>query len=1435
MRVVPNWRFLIPLAVGLAVVGVAVHLTHRWQGARQAGAFLREADAARERKDSGREIDYLRRYLRARPSDLDARERLGRQLCESSVSPKQLLEGYLVLQDVLRQDGGRDELRRHAITLAMRPQLALYAEAQADIDALLKKRPGDGELEELWGNCLVAAGDYQQASDKFEQAARHQPDRVTAYGSRAVVLRQPQLKDPAAADAVIAKMVSTGDNRKLFRTHTILAEYWRMYFRPEQVAAAVAKPVQKAQGLPDHATVAVGIARAISTAKELAPDELDVILLSADAARERGTTLAGQGKADESRKAFDEARGLLTRGVGLHPQLPALYRALAAVEIAAGQPAEAVAAVRRGLEAIPGSVELTLTLLDYQIRAGDAAGSDSTLDRLKAAGLPREVGDYYGARLLMLRGQYPDAARALDRVRQDLPNDPAMLREANLQLGRCYQQLGETERCLAAFRRAVPNDPTDPLWVPALQGVAEAEAASGQADAALATYRKLKDRSGGAWLTVARLEMIAALQAPADQRDWRAASEAVDAAAQALPDSPEVAVLKANLAHFQGKTADARRILDDARTAHPKATGVWLATAAQCERDGDSTAAFAALAEAEKAAGDSPELRMTKARLWAVKKEPDLSARLIGLSAGGEAFGRERHCRLLKGLAELAAIAGATEAVEKLWEQVEVVAPNDLTAQLVRFDRAVTAGDEAKMDGVRTVIERIDGETGPSARLVKALRLIWKAQRRDDRSGLREAATLLDGLARERPGWGRVTLARAVVYDLQKEYRAAADKYKQAIEAGEANPQVVRRLMELLAGGGRDAEAEAVFNKLANSSAATADVQRLAAEVSLRANNLDRALELASGAVSDTSTKPTDHLWAGQMLVSAGKRAEAEPKFRRAVALNPESADTRLALIQFLTESDRKKEAAEEFAAGKEKVAAADRPLFVARGHAALGDTDAAAEAFRATRQANPSDLRAVRAEAEFLFHAGRLTDACEAFHQVLKLRGPGSEEAEYDRRMLAACYAASGDPESARRGLEVLGLTENGVVRPLTGSETPAQQRTRAVALALQPDRASKKQAIASLEAIRDKLTPSDQFLLAQLYAATGERSKARKELADLVRVAGRVPVYVAYYALWLLREKDPTAADEWVTRFNSLQPDTLLAAELTARLAAAKNDPSGARRALMPRAEGPKGAVAAVALIFEEIGVYDDADALYRRLWEENKSTKPEVGLTVAAYYGRRGRTDEALRLCEVVRKGVAAPLVGDVAVRVLYAAEAPTVEAMETVVGWLEAAARASQGATQAVLVRQLAAVRNLQGKYEMAMDLYEKVLAVNPNDAVTLNNLAFLRSVYQNRHDDALALLERGKRVTGRDPDLDDTEAVVRLNRKEVDAARQLLGEVVAQAPSGPAYFHLALAEMAAKRERNAKVAWNQAKEAGLRRGDLHPLEWKDYDQMAKDMN
>src|SRR5687768_16745581 len=118
MRYIIKWRFLIKLAVAVILVGVAVHLVHRWQVRSQVGAFLHQADlahAAAEQADQlgnlktasaerDREQSFLQRYILARPNDIDVRERLARLMCETAKTSREKHNAFFVLEDVLRRD-----------------------------------------------------------------------------------------------------------------------------------------------------------------------------------------------------------------------------------------------------------------------------------------------------------------------------------------------------------------------------------------------------------------------------------------------------------------------------------------------------------------------------------------------------------------------------------------------------------------------------------------------------------------------------------------------------------------------------------------------------------------------------------------------------------------------------------------------------------------------------------------------------------------------------------------------------------------------------------------------------------------------------------------------------------------------------------------------------------------------------------------------------------------------------------------------------------------------------------------------------------------------------------------------------------------------------------------------------------------------------------
>ena len=1435
-----NWRFLVKLSAVAIVALIAVHFTHRWQVRQQVGAFLRQADAARDAKDhdekaTEREIAYLKRYLMARPNENDVRERLGRLFCTSAKSGKDMLEGYLVVQDTLRRDPGRDELRRFAVDFALN-RLGLHAEALADVEILLQKKPDDGELEGLKARCFVQAKKYTNANDSYEIAIRLRPDLVEAYPLWAAV-RRTELKQAKEADEVVVMLLN--NNLKSFRAHLLVADYWRTFWGLGQSAFESANLVAAAQDLPKSANVAEAIAKAVGKAKELSPDNLDVILAVSDVSRFHSYELArspDKEKRDKAAAAFTEAHGILKAGLVKYPQAPALYLALAARESEQRQEKDPVTVIKDGLEAIPDSPPLTQALLGYQILAGDAPGASETLGKLKGRGLTPTQAEFHEGRILMLKGEWREAAAVLERVRTNTTDNTALEREANLFLGRCYEQLGIKDRRLDAFNRAVPVDTTDALWVPALLGVAEAETALGKTDAALQVYMKLQTRAPGVWLQIARLQMHKALQTPADKnRNWRDTEEALKNAEEILPKSTDVRLLRASLLATQGNAAEARTRLEALKSEKPKDATVWIALAAQDQRDGKPKQALETLNVAEKEIGDSPTLRLARAGLWADIKDPELAQKLESLASDLHKFSPEQQRFLLSGLAELATATVTGPLGGQLWDRVAELRRFDLGVQLTRFDLALRSGDEGKITSVLDKIREVDGEAGSAARLSRALFLIWCAQNKKEKAGLKEAALLLAGLERERSGWGRVIFAQALVDDLADDRPSALAKYQKAVEAGETSPDALRRLIELLHTAGRYKEAENYLTKLPKEALANSSMLRLAAELSLPTNKA-LAITYAERAIPDSSTNPAEYIWQGQIFSRAGDATKAEAAFRKATAVRPDAMDGWLVLIehQALTQGKKDKNEGERtFEEAKDKVAKTERTLFLALAHTILGKSDKAAEAYKQARAERPTDLRTLQAEAEFLFKNGKYdkdgysTEAVEAYRRVLALPTASPADKDAARQRIVLILASSPNYAVSRQALLELGAAQD-------------DRRSRLMALAFQRDRASRLEAIGMLEADRKGtergLTPEDQFLLAQLYRMVGDRSQVRLVMSDLLEKNGEVPLYVRFYGSWLLLIGDSRAAEEWVKRLGALQPDAFGTAELQARLAAAKGkgDLAAARNIIVPRADQPGAPVQAVATICESIKLYEDAERLFQRATDRAKEKRPEAPLVLAGFYGRRGRTSDALRICDEVRKAVpaATALAGKFAVDALYSSPVSAPADTNRVAEWLGEAAKKADAKTKAILVQLLASVRNLQGNYAEAMRLYRDAIDTNKDDVLALNNLAFLASAQEKNHDEALRLIKRAQGAGGTLPELLDTEALILLEKKDFEAARRLLETVTVEAPSGTAYYHLAQVELAAgNRKLEAKRAWQQAEDFGIKLADLHPLERAEFERVS----
>ncbi|MBI5693457.1 MAG: tetratricopeptide repeat protein [Verrucomicrobia bacterium] len=95
--------------------------------------------------------------------------------------------------------------------------------------------------------------------------------------------------------------------------------------------------------------------------------------------------------------------------------------------------------------------------------------------------------------------------------------------------------------------------------------------------------------------------------------------------------------------------------------------------------------------------------------------------------------------------------------------------------------------------------------------------------------------------------------------------------------------------------------------------------------------------------------------------------------------------------------------------------------------------------------------------------------------------------------------------------------------------------------------------------------------------------------------------------------------------------------------------------------------------------------------------------------------------------------------------------------------------------------LAMIQVQQKDYEKARDAYDKALAVRPDNATVLNNLAYLLSEHLKQFDRALELATKARALEGTSPAIADTLGWIHFRRKEYPAALPLLQEAAEKLP------------------------------------------------------
>ena len=632
----------------------------------------------------------------------------------------------------------------------------------------------------------------------------------------------------------------------------------------------------------------------------------------------------------------------------------------------------------------------------------------------------------------------------------------------------------------------------------------------------------------------------------------------------------------------------------------------------------------------------------------------------------------------------------------------------------------------------------------------------------------REKATALYNLADKHP-LTNYLMARV---ELQSGNPQQALAHGQAMLASQPNASVAHMLVGAAHLALEQAsQAERHLERAVSEDPANVNARRLLAQLRLGLQSPDGALE-ALGPMTAGTVDPGLAQLAGVASVRAGDAESAVSIFRRQVEQDPSDDQARSLLAVSLMAAGRIEEALAELAqvSGADAAVRQRADLIEVSAHLQAGSMPAARATASTLANERPTDASLRSVLGGLFLSAGHADDARSWFEDSLRIE-PGNIAAQFN---LGRIEAATGNLRAARS--QFMGVVEadannSAALAAVAQLDWFAGERDRALQF-LEQARAANPRDSAS------------RILLANYLRETGRPSEAASVASEAVAIAPESAA--AHDALGRARlAADAREALASFREAHRLEPGAPSYLVNVARAELALGEVDAGRASLVNAlALDPEYLPALSALVELERrrGRVDAARQYFTRLERAAPAGSPAVEQTRGELLLAEGEAGAAERAFQLALEGGA----GRRAVAGIHDARrrGSGGDPAEPLLDWL-------RGQPDDSVIRALLAdYRLMQADHVAAIEEYERLVAAAPENALYLNNLAWL---YDDAQDPrAIELAERAHRVAPDNPMIADTLGWIKYKQGDVDGALALIRAAAAAAPQvGEIQYHLAV--------------------------------------------
>jgi tetratricopeptide (TPR) repeat protein len=877
--------------------------------------------------------------------------------------------------------------------------------------------------------------------------------------------------------------------------------------------------------------------------------------------------------------------------------------------------------------------------------------------------------------------------------------------------------------------------------------------------------------------------------------EWRKLELGLISAAAAFgPVSSEPVILQAELGLAMGKGIEVVKQLRKETARRPGDSRLWAVLAETVAQTSGTPAGLSVIDEAQAAAGDTPDLRLARARLYA--REPGRVRSLAMLAEKIESWPEAEQLQLYYGLIDVYDSLGDQVGVVLNLRRVAGRRPADVTVWVRLYERAIRIGDTKSATEARSILVKLEGESGPSVLLCDAA----SARPAD-------AARLIDRLVAvfgANPVRADACLALARLFRLAGSDPDEGRLIERAFQLEPTRFEAARARLLQLCGREGDGRAEELLVRLAQDPRWAGEPFRRVVGSVVPTLPTTTAAKLLNWCRPFVEKDPGGLGWLGE-TAALHQVFDPIPILEEATQRPTATADDwlRLGLYKGIP----------AFLNARKKLT----PAAYLAAAAVLCEMPAGKDFKPEPRDAAEERLYAQVCLALDLSR-GKPEEATKVLEGFLEGKNRSETDVAWGKRNLAMLYAVGGTPQDRKRAMDLIkDVTDGG-----TSADDLRAMASVLTTLARYLEGADRitvllRAAVALDAAYKIGKSNKDLFNLSQLYRSAGKRGESR---ACLQKLLNADPNNI-YFLVAALEEHIEDQNFVAVARFECLAGHPFEALSIAQQDAQSANPSAGDHLTRSARMAELLDELSRIPTVRGTAAGHAMADVAAER-FAGLIPTRPEAIVGLAGVLAADDRATEAFEKLERLGAYIPSRLraaAGLAAVRTGHVNDRQAA----TVRNWIDECL--AEEPDSSVLILNKAEFLALRQDLPQAVALYEQLLARDPKNVVALNNLAWLLAADPRTAERAQELVARATREVGLSGDLLDTRARVRITLKLFTEAERDLGDAIRLEPTPLRWFHLAVSRLGQSppKAEDAAKAFQEAKRRGLEPKSIHPAD------------